>query len=892
MELLERGPALAALHSALDEALGGTGRVAAVSGDAGIGKTSLVEAFVAAATDRARVLAGACDDLLAPRALGPLHDIAHRLGGEVGALLDGAAPAERLYRAVVEALRGAPTVLVVEDVHWADEATLDWLAHVGRRLAELPVLLVLTFRDDDPEPMTRIARVLAALPRRVVVRLPLPLLSPQAVAVLAGPRARAVYALTGGSPLLVTELLAGGGTEVPLSIRESVLGRLAAAPPGSRAAIDVVALVPGVTEWWLVEATSGLEAAEAAMRSGLLVADDAGVRFRHELTRRVVEDALFVPRRRALHRQILHGSGGPRKRRPGPPRPPRPVRWRRGGDPAPRRGGGPERRGRPVAPGSRARSSAPRWSTPDCSTSANAPGSWRCLPWRAHLTDRTRESLAAVEEAARLWQALGDRRAAGASLARQAEVQWRSGDQAGGLKAARTAVGILEGLDPGPELAMAYGMVAGLSNMSDAYIEGRAWGERAADLARKLGSDAALAFALVQVGVATADDDPDAGTAMLLAAHRLADGAGRDDVAALALTFRARAWVYRYRADQAEPALAEALAYADAHEVSAYRQYMLALRAQSLADLGRWEAAEQDARAVLSASDQSGIFAAPALLTLGQLQSRRGEEDAGATLEEAWRWALRAGGIQRVGPTAAARVEHAWLTGDRAAARALAADGFRRVAEIGEPWTTGELACWCVQLGIPVALPGPVAEPYAALLGEDWAAAAIYWEKQGRPYRHALALTASARSRRGRPRAGHCRPAGRERTGGPAARAAAGAGHDPSAARPDRRHPRQSRRPHRPPARGARARGRGADQRRDRRPAGGVDPHGRPPRRGRAVPARGRLPPVGAPPRRRTGHPYLGRSPGRDGLKLPMPGQARPTDARWRQPRTHIRSTS
>jgi predicted ATPase len=100
VELLERGPALAALHSALDEALGGTGRVAAVSGDAGIGKTSLVEAFVAAATDRTRVLAGACDDLLAPRALGPLHDIAHRLGGEVGALLDGAAPAERLYRAV------------------------------------------------------------------------------------------------------------------------------------------------------------------------------------------------------------------------------------------------------------------------------------------------------------------------------------------------------------------------------------------------------------------------------------------------------------------------------------------------------------------------------------------------------------------------------------------------------------------------------------------------------------------------------------------------------------------------------------------------------------------------------------------------------------------------
>ena len=748
MELLERGPALAALHSALDEALGGTGRVAAVSGEAGIGKTSLVETFVAAATGRVRILTGACDDLLAPRALGPLHDIAHRLGGDVEALLDGAAPAERLYRAVVETLRTEPTVLVVEDVHWVDEATLDWLAHLGRRLAELPVLLVLTFRDDDPEPMTRIARVLATLPRRAVVRLPLPQLSADAVAVLAGPRANEVYALTGGSPLLVTELLAAGGDDAPLSIRESVLGRLAAAPPGCRPAIEVLALVPGGCLWWLVEGAveGGLDAVEAAMRTGLLVADEHGVRFRHELVRRVVEDALFVPRRRALHRRIL--AALERRAEGGVPIDPAELAHhaRSAGDPV-------AILRYAVAAG---RSAAAARSHREAAAQLGAAlehaglleereraGLLEMFAMEAHLTDRTRESLSAIAEAARLWRALGDARAAGASLTRQAEVQWRSGDQAGGLKAARAAIGLLEGLAPGPELAMAYGMVAGLSNMSDAYVEGRAWGERGADLARTLGNDAALAFALIQVGVATADDDPDAGTAMLFAAHGLAEGAGRDDIAALALTFRARAWVYRYRYDQAEPALAEALAYADAHEVSAYRQYTLALRAQSLADLGRWDAAEQDARAVLRAGDQSGVVAAPALLTLGQLQSRRGEEDAGATLEEAWHWALRGGGVQRIGPTAAARVEHAWLTGDRAAARALAADGFRRVAEIAEPWTTGELACWCVQLGIPVALPGPVAEPYAALLAEDWAAAAIYWEKQGRPYRHALALTAS-----------------------------------------------------------------------------------------------------------------------------------------------------
>ena len=645
---------------------------------------------------------------------------------------------------MVEALRTEPTVLVVEDVHWADEATLDWLAHLGRRLAELPVLLVLTFREDDPESTSQIARVLATLPRRRVVRLALAALSPEAVAVLAGHRAAEVFALTGGSPLLVTELLAGGGTEVPPSIRESVLGRLAAAPPACRPAIEVTALVPGVCEWWLVEgaAAGGLDAVEAAMRTGLLVADETGVRFRHELTRRVVEEALFVPRRHAVHRRILAVLEG-----------------RAGVDPArlahhARSAAEPRAILRhAVAAGKRAAAArSHREAAAQLGAALEHAGlldepERACLlesfAMEAHLTDRTRESLAAIQEAVRLWRALGDQRHAGTSLTRQAEVQWRSGDQPGGREAARAAVGILEGLEPGPELAMAYGMLAGLSNMSDAYVEGRAWGERAAALARELGDDAALAFALIQVGVATVEDDLEAGTAMLLAAHRLADRAGRDDVAALALTFRARAWVYRFRQDQAEPALAHALEYADAHEVASYRAYLLAMRGQNLLDLGQWEAAEQDARAVLRAGEQSGIFTIPALITIGLLQARRGHEDAGATLEEAWHWALRAGGVQRISAAAAARIEHAWLTGDRSAARALAADGFRRVAEIGEPWSTGELACWCVQLGIPVALPGPVAEPYAALLGEDWAAAAIYWEKQGRPYRHALALTAS-----------------------------------------------------------------------------------------------------------------------------------------------------
>src|SRR5205085_657041 len=162
-------------------------------------------------------------------------------------------------------------------------------------------------------------------------------LSPEAVAVLAGPRAAEVYALTGGSPLLVTELLAGGGADVPPSIRESVPGRLAAAPPVARPAIEVVALVPGICEWWLVEgAAAGGAHREAAAQLGAAL-EHAGL--------------LPEPERACLLEQFAV---------------------------------------------------------------------------EAHLTDRTHDSLTAIQEAVRLWRALGDRRHAGTSL-RQAEVQWRSG---------------------------------------------------------------------------------------------------------------------------------------------------------------------------------------------------------------------------------------------------------------------------------------------------------------------------------------------------------------------------------------------------------------------------------------------------------------------------------
>jgi predicted ATPase len=175
--LLERDAALSTLAGAVRAAAAGNGSAALITGQAGIGKSSVAAAFTEQVAGQARVLTGACDDLLTPRALGPLRDAAAGSGGPLEAALS-AGGADASFTAVVEELtEPAPTVLLVEDLHWADDATVDVLAYLARRLDQLPAVLVLTYRDDSPSATHPMHRLLGALAGCRVHRLPLAALS-------------------------------------------------------------------------------------------------------------------------------------------------------------------------------------------------------------------------------------------------------------------------------------------------------------------------------------------------------------------------------------------------------------------------------------------------------------------------------------------------------------------------------------------------------------------------------------------------------------------------------------------------------------------------------------------------------------------------------------------
>jgi hypothetical protein len=312
--LLERDRELGELAQAAREAAAGNGGLVLVSGEADIGKSSLVRAVRGVLLAGGRLLVGHCDDLGTPRTLGPLRDLVGHVGAELTrALAEGG---ER--DAVLAALRaelgwaGHPTVLVVEDVHWADEATLDVLRYLARRIAGLPAVLVLTYRDDEltrEHPLQQLLGQASASGR--VRRLPLRRLSQDAVRWLSAASrvdAGLVFALTSGNSFFVIEVLASGdGDRVPSTVADAMLARVRRLDPASQAALDQLAVVPSTVERWLVDALlpGGLAALAAAEEHGLLTVSPASVAFRHELTRQAVADSLPVVRRVELNRRVL-----------------------------------------------------------------------------------------------------------------------------------------------------------------------------------------------------------------------------------------------------------------------------------------------------------------------------------------------------------------------------------------------------------------------------------------------------------------------------------------------------------------------------------------------------------------------------------------------------------
>src|SRR5262245_1071404 len=317
--LLERADELSTLAEALPEVgRARRGQIVLVGGEAGVGKTSLLRQFRDGPANGTRVLAGGCDPLFTPRPLGPLLAVAHECGGELETVVEsGAMPYEVVSALARELGARVPTVFVLEDAHWADEATLDVLRLPARRVETLPALVLASYRDDELDRTHPLRIVLGELATsRTVARMKLSRLSPEAVTQLAEPYAvdaDELYRTTGGNPFFVVEALAAETDGIPETVRDAVLARAARLGPEAKTLLDAVAVVPPRAELWLLDALADEPAGrlEQCLGSGMLELAPGGVAFRHELARLAVEESVAPHTKVELHRRALAALADP-----------------------------------------------------------------------------------------------------------------------------------------------------------------------------------------------------------------------------------------------------------------------------------------------------------------------------------------------------------------------------------------------------------------------------------------------------------------------------------------------------------------------------------------------------------------------------------------------------
>ncbi len=732
--LVEREDELATLEAAFAEVSARRGRVALVTAEAGGGKTALIERFCAHRARSTRVLRGACDALVTPRPLGPIHDFAAEVGPDFeDRLLGDAAPYE-VAGALIEELRRRETVLVVEDLHWSDEATLDVLRLLARRIGRVRVLLVLSYRDEALGPRHPVRVMLGELASGLApVRLELAPLSSEAVAQLAQPYdvdAGDLHRLTAGNPFFVTEVLASGNDTMPSTARDAVLARAARLPESARALIDAVAIVPPSVEPWLLEELAGEHASALrdVLTSGMLIERQGAIEFRHELARLAIEQSLEPRRRVALHRRALAALATPLAGAPDVERLAFHADMAEDGEAVLRFA--PAAAARAASLGAHREAAGHYARALRFGDGLEVSEQAQLLEQRSracYLSDDIDQAIESAEQALELWRTLGETLEEGRLLCWLAEILWCPGRTQESAEAARRAVILLETLPPGGELALAY------SEQGSPAL-----GERAVELARELGDTELLVTALDSLGGLVFADG---GKAKLEEALALARGAGLHRLVGRVLINLAGGAIGARQYAVAAEYVEEGVEYCSEHGLELYRFYGLAHRARIELDVGRWDEAAETASDVLRIHRASILPRIWGLVVLALVRARRGDPDHGDLIEEAWNLAEPTEEVLRTRPVATARAEMAWLAGDRAGAEAATDRLLALAIEYEDRTAVGELLVWRRRAGIDDAdVPFAVPQPYAAQLSGDWALSERIWSELGCPYEAALAL--------------------------------------------------------------------------------------------------------------------------------------------------------
>ncbi len=748
MKLLERDCYLNELEALLNSLSSDEGGyIVSISGEAGIGKTSLINAFKNLVKTRVNFFAGICDDLYTPRPLAPMYDIAEQINSDIINQLDSGIQRPSIFSNLIKEIRlHTPCIIVIEDVHWADDSTFDLIKFLGRRINNLNILFIITYRDDEIKSNHQLKLLLNNLPSGYLKRINLRPLSEKAVKSLAlsfGREDLNLYDKTGGNPLLVTEVLTNAETETPPTIKELMSYKMNLLSAGSRSVIEMISVIPGKVENWLAKILiKDYNLIDDPLKFGILKIDNDAIIFKHELIRIAIEDSLFETKRIEFNSLVLKILLEQKNKDHYLARIIHHATNAKDIDTI-------------IAYASRAASQASNLGAHklaarhyltalNCSDNISTEEKLNLLRGRAYecnLTGQVEEGIKACELILEILEESPDPHREGEIYRILSKFMWAAGEDNLVEKYLNKSVMILEKLTPTNQLAMAYSNLSSIyshRNNSDIALK---FGEKAIGLAGITNDLETKIHTLNNIGVCRMRDSIDSGEWYLKESLKLSLENNFYEHAARAYCNLGAKYLWRRNLREAVKYLATGLEYCNEKDLDNIGGSTAGDYAKAKLYSGDWDDATELSNYIFKSGNVPAANKIYPLCVIGQIRARRMDPGALKLLDESDYWALKVGEIDRIVTVKAAKAEYYWLQNNLDSIIDELEKIYQSLVSSRNHWAIGEIAYWLWKSGKLTEIPKKMANPYMLQIKGKWKAAAEIWKELGCPYEYAVALS-------------------------------------------------------------------------------------------------------------------------------------------------------